>query len=393
MKKVRYGIVGVGSMGISHTRDCAKKGGRDFCLSAVCDHLGKKAKKIGEEFDVPYFENAQDMYDSGLCDAVIIATPHYWHAPLTIRAARAGLHVLCEKPLSSTVGDAHLMVRECKKRKVALGAMLQQRLRNIMIKAKKIVDSGRLGELFRIQVVASNWFRTQKYYDSGAWRGTWDGEGGGILINQAPHTLDLFQWFGGMPKRVHAVLSTRAHNIEVEDTANIFFEYDNGKIGYFYATTAEQPGYEQIMLCGDKGTLIIENEKIKFGKLKVPVRKFIMKCKNAWSKPGEQKTTWQDIKYPVGEGAHVGVIRAFARHLLRGTVMVATGLESINELELSNAAYISGFKNKTVTFPVNAVEIDRLISKLERERSTGKGGQMRKIANRDLKRLMKNSSR
>ncbi len=389
MRKVRFGVVGTGTIGGLHCRNIGGSHSRDFRLSAVCDIRRDRAEALGATHDVPAFTDAQAMYDSGLCDAVIIATPHYWHAPLAIRAARAGLHVLCEKPLASAVGPARAMIAECKKRKVALGGMLQQRTRKIMIKMKQLVDTGAIGEVFRVSLVCSNWFRTQAYYDSGEWRGTWDGEGGGVLINQAPHHLDLFQWIGGMPKRVLGLVGTRAHKIEVEDTANFLCDYGEGKVGYLYATTAELPGGEHFTVTGEKGTLVCDGGKLRLGKLPTPITKYIHMSGEAWADAKHaQKLTWRDVTPAAGSEGHLEVVRAFARHLLRGSKMIAPGPEAINELELSNAMYLAGFGNKAVELPVDAAAMDRLLARLERERSTGKGGGLRKRAQRELRELL-----
>jgi len=390
LQKVRFGIVGLATMGRLHADRIAEERKGDFCLAAVADTVERTARQVGEQHDVPYFSNAQEMFHSGLIDAVIIATPHYWHPVLTVQAARAGIHVLCEKPLAATVGAARAMIDECARRKVVLGAMLQMRTRAIMKKMKEMIDAGRLGEPFRISMICSNWFRTQAYYDSGAWRGTWDGEGGGILLNQAPHSLDLFQWIGGMPTRITAVLKTRVHNIEVENSANIICEYGDAKVGYIYATTAEMPGMEQFMVCGDKGTIIVEGGQLRFGELSVPISRYVRECKIAWADGiSLPKCRWRCVKLPKAPGGqHIEVIRRFAAHLLRGQPMIATGAESINELEISNAAYLSGFSGRPVNLPVDAAKMDRLLAKLERERSTGKGGGQRKRAQRQLKKLL-----
>lgn len=393
MKKVRFGVLGVGGMGAAHVQSIVKSKSRQIALGAVSDVVGQVAERVGRKANVPHFTDNQKMFESGLIDAVIIASPHYWHAPLTIRAARAGLHVMCEKPLAATVGPARAMIRECKKRTRALGVMLHHRSRAIMIKMKQMVESGIIGEVFRAQLICSDWFRTQGYYDSNAWRGTWDGEGGGVLINQAPHHLDLYQWIAGMPKRVMGIVSTRAHKIEVEDTANFLLEYDKGKIGYIYATTAEEPGYDQFMVCGDKGTLVCEGNKLTLGKLRMPITKHILTGgpQNVIRKAtGGQKTAWRRIKPPTDAGGrHIMLILAFARHILRGTRMYVDGTEALNELELSNAMYLAGFGNKTVDLPVDENEMERLMSSLQRERSTGKGGNMRGDAMRDLRRLLR----
>jgi len=388
MKKVRFGIVGVNGMGGGHAHTITTAKSREFALAAVADIVPEIAQRVGEKHGVPHFPSARKMYDSGLVDAVIIATPHYWHPPLTIRAARAGLHVLCEKPLAVTVGPARTMIAECRKRKVALGAMLQQRTRGIMMKMHQMVSSGRIGEVFCVSMVCSSWYRSQAYYDSGQWRGTWDGEGGGVLLNQAPHSLDLFQWVGGlMPKSVTAVVATRAHKIEVEDTAHAICDFGKGRFGYIYATTGEAPGAERLTVCGDKGTLVAQGGKLMLGKPEMPISRHLATCKEQW---GGLKSDWREVTWKTEPGGgHVNVIRAFARHVLRGAPLVATGAEAINELEISNAIYVSGFKTKRVSIPVDTGEIDRLIARLERERSTGRGGGLRRKAARDLAKLLR----
>ncbi len=388
MKKVRFGVIGLGNMGSSHARWCAKEGGRDVALGAVCDIVADKAGAFGDELGVPQYTDAVEMMDSGLIDAVIIATPHYWHGPMCIHAARRGLHVLCEKPLESRIGVARMMVGACRENGVAMGVVLHHRTRAIMRKMKQMVDKGAVGDVFRVELFCSSWFRTQAYYDSGAWRGTWDGEGGGVLINQAPHHLDLYQWIGGMPKRVMGMLSTRAHQIEVEDTANFLMDYGDGKVGYLYATTAEEPGSERFTVSGDKGTLVCKGGKLMYGKLKQSITEHIMGSKTSSAGGAKQEVTWKEVPLPKNPGGkHLMIIKAFAAHILRGKEMYCTGEEALNELELSNAMYIAGFKDKTVELPVDAAEISRLIRKLEKDRSTGKGQRLRAAADRELKKL------
>jgi predicted dehydrogenase len=384
MKRVRYGIVGLGNMGSGHLKSILAAKDPSFSLTAVCDT--KPAKKtMADEAGVAFFTDCWEMIDSKLIDALIIATPHYWHAPQAIYAARKGVHVLCEKPLSSTVGHARQMIKECKRRKVHLGVVLHHRTRDVMQRLKAMTTDGTLGEVFRVSLVCSNWFRSQAYYDSGDWRGTWDGEGGGVLINQAPHHLDLFNWIGGMPNRVRAVIGTREHKIEVEDTANIICEYPKGKVGYIYATTAEQPGMEQFVISGNKATAVWEGGKLRLGRLQHGVKEFIYADKSGF---GGQKCTWEDVNIQETGGRHIMVIAAFAKTILTGKKFpYATGEDALGELELSNAAYISGYKGKPVDLPVDAEEIERLITKLTRERSTGRGGNLRGKAGKLMRKL------
>ena len=391
MDKVRIGIVGVGVIGEMHAENIVKANSNDFSLGAVCDSDAEKVKALASKLNVPRFTVAQKMFESGLVDAVIIATPHYWHTPLAIRAARIGLHVMCEKPLAATVGAAKAAIAECHKRNVVLAGMLQHRTRPIMNRIKQLVDSGQIGEVFRVSMICSNWFRTQAYYESGGWRGTWDGEGGGVLMNQAPHHLDLFTWIAGLPKKVMGILDTRIHKIEVEDTANFFCDYGDGKLGYIYATTAELPGMEQFMICGDKATVIADHHKLRIGRLPYGLREYAMgsMIKLADEVP-KNKAVWEEEDYSTNKGgSHTEVIRAFAANILRGEKLYATGEDVLGGLELANAMYIAGYKNKVVELPIDDNEIERLIAKLEKERSTGKGGGLRAKANRDLRKLLR----
>jgi predicted dehydrogenase len=387
---VRIGIVGLGLMGQNHAKAIIEAGDKEFCLAAVADAVAASARAAGEEYKVPYFADPGAMYESGLVDAVMIVTPHFWHPVQAILAARAGLHVLCEKPLAVTVGAARAMVQECRKHKVALGAMLQYRTRAPMLKLKQMVQEGAVGEVYRVVMECSGWYRSQAYYDSGSWRGTWDGEGGGILLNQAPHHLDLFQWIAQMPRRLVAVLGTRGHKIEVENTADVICQYDGGKIAYLHATTAQVPGGEKIEIYGDKGAVVAQGGRLRYAKLSMPISRHIQECKESRADfIIAPKFQWKDVKVAGDDKPrHSVVIRAFARHILHGTDMVAGGSEAVNQVELTNAMYLSGFGGKIVDLPVDAGAVDRMLARVERERSMGKGGGTSQAARRELRRLL-----
>ena len=390
MKKVRFAIIGLGVVGGRHAQTFAAARSRDFCLTAAAEVNPEIAARARQTMPVPVFSKVEDLYASGLCDAVLIATPHCWHPYLAITAARAGLHVLSEKPLAVTVGPARAMLEECRKQKVALGAMLQDRTLPLYVKMKQMIDSGRLGKIHRISQACTRWYRTQAYYDSGAWRGTWDGEGGGILINQACHALDIFQWLGGMPDRVLCSLATRIHKIEVENTAEAIFHYADGCMGHFYVSTAHEPSLDRIEVFGDKGTLVSTAGKLRFARLASPLTRHIRTCKIAEADVARIDARWSPVELPAKPGGrHVDVIRAFARHILRGSDMVAPGREALNELELSNAMYVSGFTGKPVDLPVDAAEVERLLARLEKDRSTGKGREMRTKAHAALRKLLR----
>jgi len=385
MNKLRFGIIGCGNMGRGHARQIAEAGARTFDVTAVADIIPERAETLAGQHGLACFTDAEEMMDSGLIDAVLICTPHYDHPVLAIQAARRKLHVLCEKPIASAIGPARAMVAECRKRRVAFGVMFQHRNRPEMIKMHQMIERGAIGEVFRIQMICSSWYRTQSYYNSGTWRGTWDGEGGGVLINQAPHSLDLFLWMAGRPKRVVATVDTRHHQIEVENTANAIMDYGKGRTGYIYATTAEAPGMEQLLVAGDRGTLIAERGALRLGKVNTSIRKHLLTAKAGFGSP---KTTWKDVPLPRSPGGHIAVTRAFVNHVLKGAPLKAGGTDGVNEVELGNAIYLAGFKARPVDLPVDAAEMDRLLHALARRHGTGKSEKLRQRANAKLKKLL-----
>jgi predicted dehydrogenase len=395
MDKVRFGVLGLGYIGARHAREIEAANSGEFTLAALADISDGLARRAAEKFDVPVFTSAEDLFASGLCDAVIVAVPHCWHPPLVVQAARAGLHVLCEKPLGVSVGPARAMIEQCRRNKVALGVIFQHRTRADMLLAKRLIDSGRIGRIWRISMVCTM-YRTQAYYDQGAWRGTWDGEGGGVMVNQAPHPLDLFQWLGGMPSRVHAVAQTRLHDIEVENTVEAILEYPDQQMGHFYFTTAQAPGTERFIIIGDKGSICIEDGRLKLANLPMAMARHIRNCRFAGADDpaGKLPAEWIDQKLPKRRGGgHLDVVRAFARHVLRGEPMVASGEEAINELEISNAVYLSAFEHRPVDVPVDAARVERLLNRLQRQRSTGRGGDQRRKANAALRKVLAQGSR
>jgi len=385
--KVRFGVIGCGNMGSAHAKMISQTKSRDFCLAAVADLNKALAEATAQANKAQAFDCGYAMMDSGLVDAVIIAVPHYFHTPLALYAAKKGLHVLVEKPVAVTVGEARMVVAECRKRKVAMGVMFQNRNVPSMHKMKQLVAAGAIGEIYRAQMICSNWYRTQFYYDSGAWRGTWDGEGGGILLNQAPHSLDLFQWIAGMPKRIIATVTTRDHRIAVENTANAILDYGNGRTGYIFATTADAPGMNTFTVAGDKGTLVADgNNSLRMAKLAVPLKKHLLSAKSGFEQPA---CKWVDVPLKPHSASHIEVTKAFVAHILRGTPMVAEGVEGINELELSNAIYLSGFTGKPVELPLKGPEMEKLIDGLIRKHGIGKGGNLRKKAQAETKAVRK----
>ena len=266
MKEVKLGIIGLGIMGTEHINTVEKS--KNIRLAAVCDIKKDLADERAKKNNVPAYYSANDLINSGEVDAVLIATPHYFHTPITIDAFEAGLHVISEKPIAVHKADAEKMIAaHAKHPKLVFSAMFQVRTDSFFKKIKEIIDSGELGEIYRVNWLITNWFRTQTYYNSGTWRATWKGEGGGVLLNQAPHQLDLFQWMFGMPVKVRAYCSLgKYHDIEVEDDVTAYCEFKEGFSGMFITSTGEAPGTNRLEIMADRGRLVFEDGKIKFDK-------------------------------------------------------------------------------------------------------------------------------
>jgi predicted dehydrogenase len=351
-KTVRMGIVGYGGMGSHHADYLFKKEIANAELAGVADRDPARLEiargKYGDK--VKLFESAEAMFAAKAVDAVIIATPHYDHPPLCIKALQSGIHAMSEKP----TGVYTKQVRELNEVAAAsdriFGVMFNQRTRKDHQKMRELVQSGEIGEIRRTMYVITDWLRNQSYYDSGGWRGTWGGEGGGVLMNQAPHNLDLFQWICGMPSQVRAFCQFgRYHNIEVEDDVTAYVRYPNGASGIFITTTGETPGRNFLEITGDRGVVIMEGGKITFRRTLTPVSKHIAECPKGFDKP----EIW-DVSVPGGGGPeHKGITANFVSAIVNGTPLLASGLEGINGVSLCNAMLLSTWLDETVSIPVD----------------------------------------
>ena len=361
MKKVRLGIIGLGNIGSQHYRNvlCGKCPEIDVTAGADLnpDRL-EWAKTTYESYKVndasipmpELFSDASEMMRSGKIDAVVVAIPHYDHARYAIEAFDCGLHVMCEKP----AGVYTLQVREMiaaadKHPELKFGMMFNQRTNCVYRKMKEILDSGELGSLRRSTWIITNWYRPQAYYDSGEWRATWAGEGGGVLLNQCPHNLDLWQWLCGMPTKVYAKMSFgKWHDIEVEDDVTACVEYANGATGTFITCTADVPGTNRLEIVCDGGTLICENDKLTMTKLGILESVFTKENKGPYNWPPyesfEVETDGMNIQHPA-------VLNALAGAILRDEPLVADGREGINALLISNAMHLSAWTGREVELP------------------------------------------
>jgi len=358
---VRIGVIGTGGMGQGHCQ-CLKQL-EEATLAAICDIDPGTAKQVGKELGVPYFLKHTDLIKSGLVDAVTVATPHPVRPPIAIDAMKAGLHVLSEKPLSERVSTAEKMIATAKSTGVTLAIMFQRRTEPVLMKAIEIVRSGALGKVYRTTMISPE-YRSQAYYDSGGWRATWSGEGGGVMMNQSPHILDLFILLGGMPAAVYGRVETRLHHIEVEDLAEAMLTYSDGGTGYFYCSTNEAGPGQMIEVFGDAGKLIYRDGSLKLYRFSPSISEFTRTNTEMWGGPS---CTEEPLDITETEAGHKIVLRNFARHILYGDPLIAPGEQGLRSLELANAVWLSAQLQKPLSLPISRTAYDRFLAKKRRE--------------------------
>ncbi|MEX0887612.1 MAG: Gfo/Idh/MocA family oxidoreductase [Phycisphaeraceae bacterium] len=360
MDQVRLGVIGIGGMARSHMKSFGDVPGVKFVAAA---DPSESARAHAAEYGVKVFEDGNELIGSGLVDAVLIATPHYFHPPYAIAAFKQGLHVLTEKPIGVTAKAAQEMIDEADRHpELVFGAMFQMRVNPLWREVKRIIDSGAIGRLHRVSWTITIWFRTQAYYDSGGWRATWSGEGGGVLINQCPHNLDLFQWLVGLPKRVTAQVGLgKYHDIEVEDEVNALLEFENGATGTFITSTAEAPGVNRLEIVGEDATLIAEAGEIKLLRNHAGALAYSKTTTERFAKPPHDVQT---IKPGGRDAGHLGITRNFINAILHGEKLIAPARDGIRGLELGNAMLMSGIRHKPVDLPTDREAFDALIQEL-----------------------------
>ena len=362
MPRVRAAVIGAGNMGFAHA-SCLYGGGvPGMGLAAVCDVDPARLAACRERFlGVPCYEDYRALLAAGEADAVIVAVPHPLHAQIASQALRSGYHTLVEKPIDISLSRAQSLCAAARESGRVFAVMLNQRTNPLFQRCRKIVRGGELGELKRSVWIITNWYRTQHYYDSGSWRATWAGEGGGVLLNQAPHNLDLWQWICGMPASVTAFCDTaRYHHIEVEDDATLFTRYENGATGLFVTSTGEYPGTNRLEISGTLGKLVLEGGALKWWKLREPEERVRFTSQENFS---QIAMDYEEIRPTEKESAHAGVLQNFAGAILSGEPLLSPGEDGVQELTLSNAAYLSQWLgNKPVGLPFDTALFDRLLS-------------------------------
>ena len=377
IQPIRLGIIGVGNMGSSHMKAHAEGKHHEIRVTACADLIPERNEKMKELIPtINTYDSAEALIDSGDVDAVIIATPHYSHPTIAQYAFSKGIHVMTEKPAGVYTKQVREMNEAAAKTNLVFGIMYNQRTNCVYRKVREIVKSGELGEIRRVSWIITDWYRTQAYYNSGGWRATWAGEGGGVLLNQCPHNLDLWQWICGMPSKIRAVCHEgKWHDIEVEDDVTIYAEYPNGATGTFVTTTGDCPGTNRLEITLDGGKIIVEDSsKISLYRLKGRISEH---CRNAEGGFGKLEGEWEEVETDGRNKQHVEVVNKFAAAILRGEPLVANGEEGINGLNISNAAHLSSWTGKEVTLPVDedvyyaALQAKIAAGKAEKENVSG----------------------
>ena len=366
MDKVRVGIIGLGNQGTHYIAGLFNPGKiPNGVVTAMCDNNpakieAMKARTQGQ--DITYFENYIDLLDSGLCDMVMVVVPHYFHPEMVMEALKRGIHVICDKPAGVYTKQVKEM-NSCAKQSNALFAMMfNQRTNCVYRKMREIVQEGGIGELQRVTWIITDWYRTQQYYDSGSWRATWEGEGGGVLINQCPHQIDLVQWVvGETPVAINGFCQYgKWHNIEVEDEVTAYFRYKNGATGVFITTTGEAPGTNRFEISGTRGKLLVENNKLFYWKNEEDTQEWARTANTGFVPP---KCTMTEVETDGQNPQHMGILNNFIAAVRGEEPLFVDGTEGINGVEMMNAMELSGWNNgETITLPVDE---DRYLRELQ----------------------------
>ena len=370
-RKIKLGIIGIGNMGSSHAKLVKNGKCPDFEIVAIAEKNAARlewAKEQGFGENITYFEDAIAMLDSGLIEACLVAAPHYDHVPFTIACIERGIHVMTEKPAGVYTKQVRQMNEASEKHpEVVFGLMFNQRTNCVYRKLRELVQSGKYGQIRRTNWLITNWYRSQAYYNSGGWRASWKGEGGGVLLNQCPHQLDLWQWICGMPVRVHAHMHFgKWHDIEVEDDVTAYVEYANGSTGVFITSTGDASGSNRLEIQMDKAKFVVENDKLIMEEFEPSEPEFARTNTKPFGGPKAQEVAVEtDGQNP----QHAGVMNAWADAILNGGQLVADGKEGINSLMLSNAMHLSGFLGKTIELPVDEdLYYEELMKRVETSR-------------------------
>jgi predicted dehydrogenase len=311
------------------------------------------------------YDDYEKMISDSVCDAVAITTPHTSHLKIAETAFKNKLHVMCDKPITVTVSEADQMLNAWRESGTKFSTMFVMRTSHINKTVKKYIDDGKLGKIRRADMVCTKWLRTQKYFDCQAWRGTWNGEGGGLLMNQAPHNLDLLFWWFGDAENVQAEVARRFHKIETEDEVNALVNTKAGFPVRFYANTAEAPGVDRIEIVGEKGTLIRENGKLRFEALKENLEEVVKHSEEPFA---TIESVSEELNIPEDKQGHKAVFESFIENIISGepnNKMASPGDEGIHSVEWANSILLSSLNKQKITLPLDRDKYEELLNSLK----------------------------
>lgn len=355
-QKARIGIIGFGNQGSAYVRLLKAGLVRDGVLAAVCDTNEKKLQAQCEKFKVkvPCFTNHEALLASGTCDAVIVTTPHYFHPPIVIDALNAGLHAMSDKPAGVYTKQVKEMLNCANAHPNQLFAiMFNQRTNKAYQTMRTMIGRGDLGDIKRVNWIITDWYRSQSYFDSGAWRATWKGEGGGVLFNQAPHQLDLLPWIlGMMPCKMQAHCHFgKWHDIETEDDVTAYMEFPNGATGVFITSTADFPGTNRLEILGTKGKLVCENgQKLTYWENDMDERVFNRTYQGGFGTPHTKKKV---LMHHNVSKMHLEILQNFAAAIVGKQSLKVSGFDGLNGVEMMNAMLLSQWLGKAVEMPID----------------------------------------
>jgi len=360
MKQVRLGIIGMGNIGQHHHGYLSAGKISRAELVAVSDAV---VSKLDRYKPLKVFSDGEELIRSGLIDAVIIATPHFQHTTLGIAALDQGIHAMVEKPISAHKADAERLIATHQKNpKTVFAGMFQLRAEPRYLKIQKLIQNGELGDVVRMSWIMTDWFRTEAYYASGGWRATWKGEGGGVLLNQCLHNLDVMQWLLGMPSRVRGFCQLgRFHHIEVEDNVSAYLEFRNGGSGMFVSSTGEAPGTNRFEIAGTRGKLVLERDQLSFIRNDADMHQFSKTSKMGFAKPEVWKV---EIPFENAANPHAILVQNFVNAILDGEPLIAPGEEGIHSVELANVILYSSLMDKTIEMPMDSAAYEKKLNQL-----------------------------
>ena len=354
--KLRTAVVGLGGMGQGHCATLREKV-PEMELAAVVDTHAETVQRVAAQYGVLGFMDVPAMLSAVRPDAVLVVVPHPLHAAVAVPCLEAGAHVLCEKPLAECVSGADRILQAAEKHHRTLGIMFQERFAPPVAAAIDYVRSGALGPLVRTLAIIPD-FRTQHYYEASPWRATWKGEGGGVLVNQAPHDLDIFVQLAGIPSTVWGRTDANFHRIEVEDCACAMLRYANGANGLLYCSTLEPKDMQLIEVVGERGMLSYRHGRVTCATYSEDLRRMSDTSTEVWGRPKVQAVELPIRDEPSG---HFSVMRNFARHILLGEPLRCDAASALGSLELANAVTLSGAMRREISLPVPRAEYDRFL--------------------------------